>query len=570
MAIVLLPSALLVLGLAFQGSRGIFETTEGRYSSVASEMLRLDDWLVPHLNEETPHFTKPPLTYWLLAAGIRTLGRNEMAVRLPGAIAFILTVLVVAQAGRLLTPARPLLPAVIYATFLFPASASNVVSTDNILTLFEGAAMVAFATHYFGGGRHRSLPAILGWACFGLAFLTKGYPALLPMIALGLFHYRRGRHISSDPLLPVPGLLLFAVLGAGWFIVVISREPALLEYFVRNELLGRVAGQHNRNPEWYKAFTVYGPVILLGTIPWTLVALRALREAFGELLRGRGRAPAGTARRQDVILYLVLWLTVPTLVFLLVRSRLVLYLLPQFAPLALLMALFLSRRPVRRYSPAVRACIGAAAVLALRIAAAEVPSDSDSRPVARQVAALSGGLPGEIVFVGARPSRGVAFYLGAEVERVEMSPQAAERLGVESLDEELEDRETDRIWLVPASLADSFRAYAVATGAVELKVLGEIVSGKPQVVFASSSLPAVASDAVPDSPAVGPRPSVARYLPFRREHRRRLSFDAAAIQNRQTTPSEGTIGSQWPCSRAMDRLPSSSVTTEYAVQHGLS
>jgi 4-amino-4-deoxy-L-arabinose transferase-like glycosyltransferase len=67
---VVLLTALLGLGLAFQGWRGVFETTEGRYSSVASEMLRLDDWLVPRLSEEEPHFTKPPLTYWLLAASI--------------------------------------------------------------------------------------------------------------------------------------------------------------------------------------------------------------------------------------------------------------------------------------------------------------------------------------------------------------------------------------------------------------------------------------------------------------------------------------------------------------------
>jgi 4-amino-4-deoxy-L-arabinose transferase-like glycosyltransferase len=147
---VVLLSALLAIGFLFQGTRGIFETTEGRYSSVASEMIRLEDWIIPHLDEETLHFTKPPLTYWLLAVSIEFLGRSELAVRIPGAIAFVLTVLLVAWAGNLIIPGYPSLAAIIYGSFLFPASVSNVVSTDNLLTFAEVTAMVCFAEHYFG------------------------------------------------------------------------------------------------------------------------------------------------------------------------------------------------------------------------------------------------------------------------------------------------------------------------------------------------------------------------------------------------------------------------------------
>ena len=493
-SVVLLLGALLILGLAFQGSRGVFETTEGRYSSVASEMLRLDNWLVPHLNEETPHLTKPPLTYWLLAAGIGTLGRNELAVRLPGAVAFVLAVLVVAQAGRLLTPARPWLPPVIYATFLFPASASNVVSTDNILTLFEVAAMVAFAMHYFGGARHRPLPAILGWACFGLAFLTKGYPALLPMITLGLFHYWRGRHFSDDRLFPFPGMLIFAVLGAGWFVVVISRDPTLLHYFVVDELFGRVSGQHDRNPEWYRAFTVYGPVILLGSIPWTISAGRALRESFRDVLMSARRETPATPGRQDILLYLALWLVVPTIVFLLVKSRLPLYLLPQFAPLALLTAVSMSRRVVSPYSLVFKACAGATIVLTLRLSAAAMYSDNNSRHAADQIAALPGDVPSEVVFVDARPYRGIAFYLGVEVEHVALTSETAESLGVETVDEELDDPEAGRIWLVPTLLVDQLRSRATARGTDALTMLGEIITDGPFMALALEPPSVVADD----------------------------------------------------------------------------
>ncbi|MCK4510708.1 glycosyltransferase, partial [bacterium] len=65
-----------LLAFAFQGSRGLYETTEGRYAESAREMLETGDWLVPRLDYE-PHWTKPPLTYWALAGGMALLGENE-------------------------------------------------------------------------------------------------------------------------------------------------------------------------------------------------------------------------------------------------------------------------------------------------------------------------------------------------------------------------------------------------------------------------------------------------------------------------------------------------------------
>jgi 4-amino-4-deoxy-L-arabinose transferase-like glycosyltransferase len=495
----LLLVALLVVGLSFQGRRGIYESTEGRYTSVASEMLRGRDWIVPHLSDEHPHYSKPPLTYWLLAGSIRIFGRNETAVRLPGALAFILTVLVVARAGRVLTPDRPLLPACIYATFLFPGSASNVVATDNLLTLFEVAAMAAFAEHYFGAQPRRLSPAMIGWACFGLAFLTKGYPALLPMLALGLFHWLRGRHLPGKRLLDVAGVSSFILLAASWFVIVIALDPSLLRYFFGDELLGRVTGEQHRSPEWYKNFTVYGPVLLVGTFPWTLAAGRAVLGSFRELRQPRNPHLRQAPDRQDGdrLLFLGLWLTAPVVVFLLVKSRMPLYLLPQFAPLALLTAWWLCRtaRPLR--SVVITACLGAVAVLAVRLLAAELVSNHDSRSVARQIAALPGDVPREVVFVDVQPYRGVAFYLNAEVEEVRWSRAAtgspgSETSDIETIDDELDEREDGRLWLVPMASAARFRQRVEQRAPVRLTLLGEVDSNRPELAFVLAP-PAIAS-----------------------------------------------------------------------------
>jgi 4-amino-4-deoxy-L-arabinose transferase-like glycosyltransferase len=71
---VLLVMALLSYGMMFQGSRGLWERDEGRYTNIALRMLQTGVFIVPAFNDDVPHFAKPPLTYWAIAGGITLLG----------------------------------------------------------------------------------------------------------------------------------------------------------------------------------------------------------------------------------------------------------------------------------------------------------------------------------------------------------------------------------------------------------------------------------------------------------------------------------------------------------------
>ena len=77
---------LVAMAFAFQGTRGLWDPDEGRYSSGGIHMQQSGDWLIPTVDGETPHLTKPPVTYWALAASFALLGHNEWAARLPGAL----------------------------------------------------------------------------------------------------------------------------------------------------------------------------------------------------------------------------------------------------------------------------------------------------------------------------------------------------------------------------------------------------------------------------------------------------------------------------------------------------
>ena len=87
-------AAFLAVCAAFMGNmnRGLMETTEGRYAECAREMVETGNYLEPTLNY-APHWTKPPMAYWSMAAGIKILGNTEAGVRLASGLAFLILVI---------------------------------------------------------------------------------------------------------------------------------------------------------------------------------------------------------------------------------------------------------------------------------------------------------------------------------------------------------------------------------------------------------------------------------------------------------------------------------------------
>jgi len=408
----------LLVGLAFQGSRHLWDPDEGRYSDVAYEMIDLHDWLVPRLDPDRPHFTKPPLTYWAIASSVSVFGRNEWAARLPNAVGFALTGLLVFGVARRLGLRDPVFAAGAWATMWGPALGANVLSTDTLLVLFETLAVygVIASGLVTEAGPPRRGPLRLFWLGSGLAFLTKGPPGLLPALAVVAWvAWSRRAELRRlfDPL----GLALFALVGLGWFVLVIWRAPDLLRYFVMHETLGRVAtGEYARNSGWLGWFDVYAPTLAVGTLPWLPLVAASLVH------RGRRRAAAGaidpSARR-----FLLLWLLLPLVVFVLSRSRLPLYVLPLFVPLALLFA-----PPMRdRLGSARRAwlalALGAALIVGVKGAVARVRSDHDAQVLAVDLArAVDLSRVDEVIFVDVTARYGLRHYLGMNIEQVESRP----------------------------------------------------------------------------------------------------------------------------------------------------
>ena len=379
----------LLLGFAFQGTRGMWNTDEGRYTENALQMVDSGNYLVPAYGSDRLNFTKPPMHYWAIAASVKAFGPNEWAVRAPNVLAFALTALLLCLMGERLMLRRPWLPGLVYVLTLAPLIAANVVSTDTLLTLFEALAMFGFVSARMGPpARARRGSIHLMWLGFGLAFLTKGPPGLLPLLAIVPFIARRDGWRALGRLFPLGGLLVFMLSGFLWYLVVILRYPGLLHYFVYVEVYQRIltSAQH-RNPQWYGWLVAYGPVFAFASMPWTL-----------ELLRGLNRARSIARWRQwwrdaSAPLLLALWFALPLLVLCVSRSRLPVYALPLFLPLSLMLALQLdSRVDLARTRQRVLLGLWIVVLIVLKGAGSlYLKSPADSRVQARQLDATAAG-----------------------------------------------------------------------------------------------------------------------------------------------------------------------------------
>lgn len=257
--------------MVFQGSRGLWERDEGRYTDVALMMLRTKNFFVPKLNDDILHFSKPPLTYWAIASGISILGKNEWGTRLANALCFAFTVFFLYLISKRLYPQNNLAPPIIYATSIFPYFAANFITTDTILTCFETLAVSGFIFWFLKGINNNRgiLYLIIMWFGFGVAFLTKGPPGIIPLLAIISFLYFSKNKKMIIRLFNPIGLLVFFIFGFSWYILVVIKFKNLFSYFLIDEFFKRIAtGAHHRNPQWYKPFIIYIPVLVFGTIPW--------------------------------------------------------------------------------------------------------------------------------------------------------------------------------------------------------------------------------------------------------------------------------------------------------------
>jgi 4-amino-4-deoxy-L-arabinose transferase len=213
-----------------------------------------------------------------------------------------------------------------------------------------------------------------------------------------------------------------------------------MRYFLVEEVVNRVASDKmHRNAEWYGALKIYVPTVVLGMLPWLPLLARTWWRERRDIVRDV-RANADTR-------LLACWLLLPLVVFMISRSRLPLYLLPLFVPLALIAALALAPLDLGRAATRVALVAWCVFIVLARAAPAYFDVAVDDKALAAALMKELPAKPDEVAFVEADPRYGLRFYLGAEIERLEF-PGDTPKPQAQDIQSEMREHEGCRVMLV--------------------------------------------------------------------------------------------------------------------------
>jgi 4-amino-4-deoxy-L-arabinose transferase-like glycosyltransferase len=326
-----------VLWLAVLPSRPLFNPDEGRYAEIPREMLSGGDWIIPHL-DGVPYIEKPPLQYWATAISLRVFGQSEFAARFYTALCALGTVVVVWWvAWRLWSTAAAWRASAVLSGLMLFVVLGQLLTLDMSLTFYMTLALAGFllAQEVPRSQQSWQVPRapgarrwmLLAWAATALGVLTKGLvAAAIPAAVLVLYSLYSRDFTPWRRLYLSRGLPLFLVIAVPWHWLAARRLADFPQFFFVHEHLSRyLTPSADREEAWW----FFAAVFALGSLPWSLSALRVV--AFG----WRRRVPHG---QFDPMLFLWIWTVFVCVFFSFSDSKLIPYILPAMPALALLIA----------------------------------------------------------------------------------------------------------------------------------------------------------------------------------------------------------------------------------------
>jgi 4-amino-4-deoxy-L-arabinose transferase-like glycosyltransferase len=371
-----MASFLLFYGLVpiFGGDQvGLVGADEPRYAQIAREMLNMHNQTCGQVNAQVvprsprpqdiknslrcldagtvtpilyghPWLEKPALYYWRAMGFFREFGVSDWSARLPGATGAFLLIVMIFLHMRRFRPGGQLDAALITASCAAIIGFARGASTDMQLAAPFCIGMLGWYAWYETGKKFWLFDLYFFGAA---ATLAKGPVA--PFLAFGiilLFLGLRREWSALRRTIWIPGVLLYLVMVLPWYIAVQRENPSFLRDFILNHNLRRFATNlyEHRQPFWY-----YLAVLIVGLMPWTVIAVRAVAAAMQDSIaewkvRVNPKFYLGHSRAGDAFPeFLVLWALFPIVFFSFSKSTLPGYILPAIPPVTILTGDYLNR-----------------------------------------------------------------------------------------------------------------------------------------------------------------------------------------------------------------------------------
>jgi 4-amino-4-deoxy-L-arabinose transferase-like glycosyltransferase len=291
-----------------------------------------------------PWLEKPALYYWRAMSFFKEFGVSDWAARLPSSSATFALVILSFLHLRRFRPGGHLDAALIMVSAVAMVAFARGASTDMQLAAPLSMGMLGWYAWYETGKKFWLFDLYFFGAA---ATLAKGPVAIFLMLGtIMLFCGLRKEWSALRRTLWWPGMALFLLMVLPWYIEVQRRNPNFFREFFLEHNLERFASnryQHHQ-PVYY-----YLIVLVLGMMPWTALAFRALVDAVHvsiaewkarrNPLRYVGHHRAGDAFPE----FLVLSAMLPVVFFTFSGSKLPGYILPALPPFAILTGDYLYR-----------------------------------------------------------------------------------------------------------------------------------------------------------------------------------------------------------------------------------
>ena len=292
-----------------------------------------------------PWLEKPALYYWRAMGFFKEFGVSDWSARLPSTSATFALVFLAFLHLRRFRPGGHLDAALIMVSAVAMVAFARGASTDMQLAAPLSIGMLGWYAWYETGKKFWLFDLYFFGAA---ATLAKGPVAVFLMLGpICLFCALRKEWSAVRRTLWWPGMVLFLMMVLPWYIEVEIKNPTFYREFFLEHNLERFATnkyQHHQ-PIYY-----YVVVLILGLLPWTVLAFRALVDAVQESIaewKAR-RSPmryVGHHRPGDAFPeFLVLWAMLPVVFFSFSGSKLPGYVLPSIPPLAILAGDYLFRQ----------------------------------------------------------------------------------------------------------------------------------------------------------------------------------------------------------------------------------
>lgn len=352
------PSAWLVVAvaaviylLALPSPPSLMDDMDAVQAQIARNMLETGDWVTPQLNG-IKYLEKPPLKYWMIAAGYLLFGVHDWVARLPVALSAVLLCWMVYRIGRWgVSEAVGLNAGLVLACSVGLWLFTRVQFSDPILTVFVTLAIWSYARCLEPDEPRHRWWSLVGAASVAGGLLVKGLVAIVfplgVLLAYLLLTQRRGGRQAWSRLHPWLGLAMILLLAAPWHVLAILKNPPYFDftlsaepfawrgffwfYFLNEHVFRFLGTRYPRDYNWFP-LGLFWALHLVWFFPWS---------AFAGGIGGFALRP--TSRAGRLRLLALCWIGV-VLGFFSLSSRQEYYSLPCYPAIALLLGEALARQ----------------------------------------------------------------------------------------------------------------------------------------------------------------------------------------------------------------------------------